>query len=122
MTQGQHVKQNDPLLRITPTAASSLNLQKAKISVEFSRKELDRLIKLRSQFLATNAEVQTAEQNWANAVATFNLLLKQQQNENGEIIRSPCSCNIVNINVEPGQVIQPASTLLTYANINNMQI
>lgn len=122
VTQGQHVKLNEPLLRIAPTAAASLNLENAKISVDYSRKELDRLKKLRSQFLATNAEVQVAEQNLAKAEASLNLLSHQRQNKSGDIIRAPCSCNIVSINAEPGQVVQPATTLLTYANTNKAQI
>jgi len=122
VTQGQHVKLDDPLIRLSTTSGSSLNLQTAKIAVDFASKELDRLEKSRAQFLSTNADVQTAKQNLAKAQATLNNLQQQQQNETGKILRSNCDCNIVAINVQPGQIVSPATTLLTYANISQVQI
>ncbi len=122
VTQGQHVSKGDPLLRLSTTASSSLNLENAKIAVNFAQKELDRLEKLRSQYLATNADVQTAKQNLAKSEAALNNLNQQQQNETGKILQSNCNCNIVAINVQPGQVVSPATTLLTYANTNQVQI
>lgn len=122
VTQGQHVNKGDPLIQLSATAASNLSLENAKIEVNFAKKELDRVEKLRAQYLATNADVQTAKQNFAKAEATLNNLSKQQQTELGQIIKSNCNCNVVAINVQPGQVVAPATTLLTYANINQVQI
>jgi membrane fusion protein (multidrug efflux system) len=122
VTQGQRVKDGDPLIQLSTTAGSSLNLKTAKIAVDFAHKELDRFQKARSQFLATNADVQTAKQNLEKAQATLNNLHEQQQKETGNIIRSNCNCNIVAVNVQPGQVVAPATTLLTYANISQVQI
>ena len=122
VTQGQHVSIGDPLLKLSTTASSSLNLQNANIAVDFAKKELDRLEKLRAQYLATNADVQTAKQNLAKSEAVLNNLLQQQVNETGNILKSSCNCNIVAINVQPGQVVAPATTLLTYANTNQVQI
>jgi RND family efflux transporter MFP subunit len=122
VTQGQHVSIGDPLLKLSTTASSNLNLQNAKIAVDFAKKELDRLEKSRAQYLATNADVQTAKQNLAKSEAVLNNLLQQQVNETGNILKSNCNCNIVAINVQPGQVVAPATTLLTYANTNQVQI
>ncbi len=122
VTQGQHVSIGDPLLKLSTTASSSLNLQNANIAVDFAKKELDRLEKLRTQFLATNADVQTAKQNLAKSEAQLNNLIQGQKNETGNVIKSNCNCNIVSINIQPGQVVAPATTLLTYANTNQVQI
>jgi len=122
VTQGQRVSKGDPLLRLSTTASSSLNFENAKIAVDFAKKELDRLEKLRSQYLATNADVQSAKQNLAKAEAALKNLNQQQQNETGKVIQSNCSCNIVAINVQPGQVVSAGTTLLTYANTNQVQI
>ncbi|SRR5579883_3304860 len=122
VTQGQHVNKGDPLLRLSTTASSRLNLENAKIAVDFAKKEVDRLEKLRSQYLATNADVQAVKQNLAKSEAALNNLNQQQQNETGKVLQSDCNCNIVAINVQPGQVVSPATILLTYANTNEVQI
>ncbi|MHB1947577.1 MAG: efflux RND transporter periplasmic adaptor subunit [Gammaproteobacteria bacterium] len=122
VTQGQHVNIGDPLLKLSTTASSSLNLENAKIAVDFAKKELDRLEKSRAQYLATNADVQTAKQNLMKSEATLSNLTQQQQNETGNVLKSTCNCNIVSINAQPGQVVAPATTLLTYANITQVQI
>ncbi|MHB1949623.1 MAG: efflux RND transporter periplasmic adaptor subunit [Gammaproteobacteria bacterium] len=122
VTQGQHVSIGDSLLSLSATASSSLNLENAKIAVDYAKKEFDRLEKSRAQYLATNADVQAAKQNLVKSEATLNNLLQQQQNETGNVLKSNCNCNIVTINVQPGQVVAPATTLLTYANTNQVQI
>lgn len=122
VSQGQHVNKGDPLVLLATTASASLNLKNAKIAVDFTRNEQERARKLRDQFLATNADVQIAEQSFDKAEATFNNLTQQQQKETSNILRSPCSCNIVLINIQPGQIIPPATTVLTYANTNKVQI
>ena len=83
VTQGQHVNVGDPLLKLSTTASSSLNLENAKIAADFAKKELDRLEKLRAQYLATNADVQTAKQNLVKSEAALSNLNQQQQNETG---------------------------------------
>lgn len=122
VTQGQRVRIGDPLLLLSTTANSKLNLENAQIAVDFAEKELNRVEALRAQYLATNAEVQTAKQNLAKAQAELNALTQQQKKETGDILRSICNCNILSINAQPGQVAAAATTLLTYANTEKIQI
>ncbi|MBN9226139.1 MULTISPECIES: efflux RND transporter periplasmic adaptor subunit [Legionella] len=122
VTQGQHVNKGEPLIKLSTTAKSNLNLENAKIAVDFAQKELDRVEKLRSQFLATNANVQTAKQNLAKSEAVLNNLEQQQQNETGSVFRSDCNCNVVAINIQPGQIVPPGTTLLTYTDTTQAQI
>ena len=122
VTQGQHVNKGDPLIKLSTTAKSNLNLENAKIAVDFAKKELDRVEKLRLQFLATNANVQTAKQNLAKSEAVLSNLEQQKQNETGSVLSSDCNCNIVAINVQPGQIAPPSTTLLTYTDTNQAQI
>jgi membrane fusion protein (multidrug efflux system) len=98
-----------------------VGFQNAKVTFDFAQKEFDRVKKLRAQFLATNAELQTAKQNLANAELNFNNQ-KNQKNRTGKLIRSSCKCSIISINVQPGQVVPNSGTLLTYANIHKIQI
>jgi membrane fusion protein (multidrug efflux system) len=119
---GQRVAKNDPLLQLAPSANANLNMQNATLEVAFAKKEIDRIKKLRSQYLATNAEVQVAMQNLSKAEATlqnFNLI---QTNETGKIFRATSDSTIISVNVQPGQIAPAASTLLTLTDRNHVSV
>lgn len=122
VTQGQKVQTGDPLLKLVTSSQSKLSLINAHIAVDYAKKQLSRLEKLRTQYLATNAEIQAAEQNLAKAEAQLDNLNKQLKNENGKTLQSTCNCNIVSVNVEPGQVVPPSTPLLTFVSSHQFQI
>lgn len=122
VSQGQQVKKDDPLMKLSPTADISLNLENAKIVVEFAQKELNRTQILRNQYLATNSEVQAASQNLAKAEAVLNNILTQQKNETGTVLRATCDCTVIAINVQPGQTAMPATPLLSYGEQEQVQV
>jgi len=122
VAQGEHVKENAPLILLSTTTNSLLNLENAKISLDFTKKEFERIKKLRDQFLATNADLEVANQNLIKAEVTLNNIQQRQKSETQDIMRSNCDCNIVSINVQPGQVVAPSTTLLTYANSSLVQV
>ncbi len=66
---GQAVRKGDALLVLEPTAAATLELQRADNDAQFARKELDRTRQLFAQHLATNTDLATAEQAAHNALA-----------------------------------------------------
>ena len=113
VTQGQQVKKDEPLLKILPTANADLNVKNATINVEFAQKELDRLSQLRTQYLSTNAEVQTAGQNLAKAQAELNNL---HIKGDGQLLRTSFDSTVVTLNAQPGQVVPAATSLLSLAN------
>jgi membrane fusion protein (multidrug efflux system) len=122
VVQGQRVKKDDPLLQLAPSANANLNMKNANLEVNFAKKEVERLTKLRSQFLATNAEVQTATQNLAKAEAALNNLNTQQQNEAGKVFRATEDATVITVNVQPGQIANASSTLLTLGDQNHVSI
>jgi RND family efflux transporter MFP subunit len=122
VTQGQRVNKNDPLLQLTPSGNAKLTFENAKTSVEFAKKELDRLLKLRVQFLATNADIQVATQNLTKAEAELRNLQTQQQNENGNILRSNSDGIVLAVNVQTGQIVPPNTALLSFASDDKRQI
>ena len=122
VTRGQQVKNNDPLIQLSPTANANLNLKSAKIDVEFSKKEFNRLTNLRKQYLATNTEVQTAKQNLEKMQAVLHSLLSQQQNENEKVIHADSDGTIISIDAQPGQIVPPGTVLLSFANQHNFQV
>jgi membrane fusion protein (multidrug efflux system) len=122
VTQGQQVKINDHLMLLSMSANANLNVENAKISVDFAKRELDRMTKLRTQYLATNSDVLTAKQNLDKAEATSRNLLVQQQNENGKILVANFDGTILSINVQTGQVVPPSIALLSYASDDRRQV
>jgi RND family efflux transporter MFP subunit len=121
VTPGQAVTRNQPLIALVPTADVNLNLENAKITADFARKEVTRIEYLLTQYLATNTEVQVAKADLAKAESSLKILL-QQQKATGHIIRSMCDCTILTINVQPGQVMAPNATLMTYSHSGDVQI
>jgi RND family efflux transporter MFP subunit len=88
--------------------------------MSFAGKELKRISDLRAQFLATNAEVQTAAQNLGKAKIKLNALLSQQKG--GAILNADFLGTIITVNIQAGQVIQANSTLLSYSKGNDREI
>ncbi|MBS0571516.1 MAG: efflux RND transporter periplasmic adaptor subunit [Proteobacteria bacterium] len=68
---GQAVHKGDALIVLAPTAASTLELQRAGNDAQFARKELARTQQLFAQHLATNTDLATAEQAAHNADAAL---------------------------------------------------
>jgi len=122
VTPGQHVKKNDLLLQLAPSGNAKMTYEDAKIAVDFATKELNRLTKLRRQFLATNAEVQTATQNLAKAQTELNNLQIQQQNEQGNTLRANSDGVILAVNVQAGQIVSPNTALLSVAGDDKRQV
>ena len=64
---GQKVQRGDPLVAITTDPAARQSYQQAASSLEFAKRELDRQQLLRTQHLATNAQVAAAQKAMADA-------------------------------------------------------
>lgn len=122
VTVGQTVKKGQPLVQVAPSAAARLSVENTKLNLAFATKELARLTKLRTQYLATNTEVATAQQNVAKAQAELAGLSKATQSAGGQLIKAGEDNIVMNITAQPGQVIPAGAPLLTYANPTYMQI
>lgn len=71
VTPGQSIDAGTELLALGPLPGSSLEVQQARIELEFSRRELDRLTRMREHQLATNEQVRQAEKRVASARAAL---------------------------------------------------
>lgn len=119
---GQRIKPHDPLVKISPSSNAKLTIDNATIAVTFASQELKRISELRKQFLATNAEVQVANQNLEKAKIELLNLQNQQQNQNGAILRAEVGGTVIAVNVSAGQIVPANSVLLNYSNGENRQI
>jgi RND family efflux transporter MFP subunit len=71
VTPGQAVDAGAVLVRIGPLPGDSLEVQQARIDLDYARRELERLERMREGHLATNEQVQRAEKAVATARAVL---------------------------------------------------
>jgi len=119
---GQRIKPKDSLVKLSPSSNAKRTIDNALLAVTFADKELKRILALRKQFLATNAEVQVANQNFEKAKIELLNLQNQQQNQNGTVLRSEVEGTVIAVNVSAGQIVAANSVLLNFSNGENRQI
>lgn len=119
---GQLIKPHDSLVKLSPSSNAKLTIDNAQLAVTFADKEFKRISALRKQFLATNAEVQAANQNLEKAKIELLNLQNQQQNQNGTILTSEVEGTVIAVNVSAGQIVAANSVLLNFSNGENRQI
>lgn len=119
---GQEVGKGDALLTIGPSSAAKLQYDKLKIDVQFAHKEVDRLVGLRSQALATNAEVQAARQNLASLAGQLSNLEKRQGGAGAQIVRAEVAGVVQAVNVQLGQIVAQGAPLMTIGDANQARV
>ena len=119
---GQPVHAGDPLLRLLPTANASMEIERARLDLVFARKTLDRLTELRGRRLATNAEVQTAEETLSKSQAVLAELRKRYLGEQGLLLRAGTDGVVEAVLVREGQIAVPGAPLLRLADGSRLRI
>ncbi len=104
VTTGQSVSEGDPLLLLGPLPSSSLEMEQARINLEYADRNLQRLKRLRENHLATNEAVDLADKDVASAAAVLNGL-GAGQSVKPEEIRSPFSGVVVNVLTTSGALV-----------------
>lgn len=119
---GQTATKGENLLTLEPSSNARLDLDKAKIDVEFARKETQRLSDLRTRELATNAEVQATARNLATVEAALVNLTNRQGGSGPRIVRADVAGTIQAVNVQLGQVVAPGAPLVTIGDRNHSRV
>ncbi len=119
---GQPVHAGDPLLRLLPTASASMEIGQGRLDLVFAEKTLDRLTELRSRHLATNAEVQSAEETVSKSQAVLAELQKRYLGEKGLLLRAGTDGVVEAVLVREGQIAVPGAPLLRLADGSRLRI
>ena len=119
---GQTATKGENLLTLEPSSNARLDLDKARIDVEFARKEAQRLSDLRTRQLATNAEVQAAEKNLATVEVALRNLVNRHGGSGPRIVRADVAGTIQAVNVQLGQVVAPGAPLVTIGDRNHSRV
>ncbi len=112
VANGQRIQRGQLLVRVRSTANDQLQIQQAQIGVHFARQDLDRLLGLRHQQLATNAEVAGAQQNLAKAQAILQDLQTRLQTLQGGAVRAPINGVVESVSVHQGDLVPAGQPLL----------
>lgn len=119
---GQTVRKGESLMTLELGANARLELDKAKIDVAFSQKEVQRLTDLRTRQLATNSEVQAAEKNLATVEAALANLVKRRGGDGARVVRSDVGGTVQSVPVQLGQVVTPGAPLVTIGDSNHSRV
>lgn len=106
VTPGQQVRQGEPLVTLGPIPGGSLEVEKARIDLEFTQRNLERTRGLRETQLATNEQVQQAEKDVATARAVLEGL-GVRSDQKREELQSPFAGVVVKALVTSGAIVHP---------------
>ncbi len=119
---GQKVRKGDALLELTATVNAKTELENAQIAVKFARKDLQRLRDLRTRQLATNLDVQTAEETLAKAETAFSSAHKRQGGGNVRVLRAEMDGIVDQVNVRQGEIAAAGAPLIRLAKGDQLRV
>jgi RND family efflux transporter MFP subunit len=111
---GERVQKGGCLARLGPVPSGSLDTQRARVEIEYARRDLERVRRLRAENLATNADVQSAEK----VLAASSTELKNLGGDSGHgmrELRAPADGVIAQVQVTPGSLVQSGQIAFTLA-------
>lgn len=119
---GQPVTSGTPLLRIRPTSNSLLELNKAATDRAFARQESERIARLFSQQLATNADRAAATQALRSAEDTWVSAVSRIGDGKPRDVEAETNGVIASIDVERGDIAPADSPLVHLADTGMLQV
>lgn len=112
---GTLVGQGQPLLRLIPSAASRLDVDKATRDAAVAEAESQRVGRLRAQGLATDSDLRTARAAAQSAIALRDSL-NSRIGATGLTLRAPIAGSVDAFTAQPGDVIAPGTVVLRIAD------
>ena len=118
---GETVAKGAALLDIRPAPTVALDLRRAQDALQFAQREFDRVQRLRTQNLATNAELDAAEQSLATVRAVAQDLSARIAGGGVRTIKAPSAGIVESISVEPGASAPAGTELARVGDSRNLQ-
>ncbi len=112
---GQVVAQGDALLVLGPLPGDTLEAERARIEVDYARRELERLRRLKANRLATNEQVHRAEKDVAEAEAVAAGMGDGDPPMPSRRTLAPFSGVVRRVPVEAGALVHSGDTALLLA-------
>lgn len=121
VSPGQSVAIGDPLLRVRASANSALELRKAQSDLTFAEASQARILRLRTEQLATNADVDAARQATANARAALANIRARGVGEVPTLLRAPADGIVTSVDVARAAMVPAGTALLHLADSGRVQ-
>ncbi len=119
---GQRVRKDEVLLELSATANAHTEFENARIAVNFAIKDLERLKGLRTRQLATNLEVQTAEETLARTQATLSNVQKREGDAALRILRAESDGVVDQVNVHQGEIATAGTPLIRLVKGDQLRV
>lgn len=118
---GQTVRAGAPILEVRPAPAAALEQRRAAEALRFARSDNERILRLRAQNLATNADLAAARQALANAEAAISELGAPLGTGRSQLVVAPIAGLIVTLDAVPGGVIPAGTPLARIGDAQQLQ-
>ena len=112
---GTHVKAGQALMRLVPSAATHLDVDKASRDAAVAEADAQRLARLRAQGLATDSDLRTAKAAADTAVALRDSL-NSRIGVHGLTLQAPIDGVVDTFTAQPGDVIVPGTPVIRIAD------
>jgi RND family efflux transporter MFP subunit len=117
---GQRVKDGETLLEVATSPGAHMEYLKARAAVDYARRELEIQQRLLTEQLATNAQVETAQNALQDARAGLQALEAQGQNKAIVKVSAPAPGIITQLRAKQGDRLQAGAALLEMAIGNRL--
>ena len=107
---GTQVKRGQLVARLKPSPATNAQLVQARSDYQAAQQALARARRLRSDGLASDADVESARKTAQSAQAMLTSLTSQT---NGLALRAPGAGYVQSVAVNPGDLVSPGTTIAT---------
>ncbi|MGH8539593.1 MAG: efflux RND transporter periplasmic adaptor subunit [Stenotrophobium sp.] len=121
VASGQTVRAGQPLLTLSPSANTQLELDRLARAEDLSTRELERLARLRDEGLATNAEVQAAQYAALNARDAHRSLAARTGGGNLNLL-APADGVVETLSYAPGDVIPAGSVVARLGTTQHLRV
>lgn len=121
VSAGESVVAGQRLMQLQPSASTAVDLAKARTDAAFAASELARVERLRSQQLATNAELAAARQAQANAQAALGGLQQMIGNSNGLIVASQAGV-VASVDAQQGDIVAAGAAVIHLADRRALRV
>ncbi|WP_449370674.1 efflux RND transporter periplasmic adaptor subunit [Thiomonas sp.] len=118
---GQTVRKGALLATLRSDASTALAYQQAQTAVVYAQGELDRMVALKSQQLATQAQVDAARKALADTQAQLRSLQQQGAGQATTRVLAPLDGIVLAVNAAPGDLLAAGSPLLQLGRGGSLQ-
>jgi RND family efflux transporter MFP subunit len=112
---GSPVKEGQPLMRLVPSAASRLDVEKASRDAAVAAADAKRVERLHAQGLATDSDLRTAQAAEQTAIQLRDSL-NSRIGVGGLVLKAPIAGTVDALTAQPGDLIAPGTVVMRVAD------